>query len=190
MQTEKVTFKISSVCPLILHNGQMANPMNPIVRAIKPISGKRKKTDADFEKMAELEFKGSLYMDADGPVIPAEMFEGAIHNAAKTQRLGKQVKGAVFCEGNGRLEYDGPRSADDLWADESFRNQSMVSVQQSKVLRTRPQFDNWSTEITVCYDAERLNKEAVIDFVNIAGFHSGLGDWRPKFGRFKVDEIS
>lgn len=189
MTKEKITFKISGICPLIMHNGQLANPMNPIVKAMKPIAAKRKKTDSDLEKLAELEFKGSLYMDEDGPVVPAEMIEAAIYNAAKVQRLGKQAKGTVFCEDNGRLEYDGPRTADELWADEKYRLQVMVRVQQNKVLRTRVMFEDWSTEFTVCYDAERINKDTIIDFVETAGFHSALGDWRPKFGRFKVDEI-
>jgi len=31
-----------------------------------------------------------------------------------------------------------------------------------------------------------LNRSEVIDFVKIAGAMKGIGDWRPKYGRFAV----
>ena len=41
---------------LIMHNGQTADPLNPFSKAMKEISGKRKKTDTDYEAMANIEF--------------------------------------------------------------------------------------------------------------------------------------
>jgi hypothetical protein len=35
-----------------------------------------------------------------------------------------------------------------------------------------------------------LNRSEVLEFFEIAGFLEGLGDWRPKFGKFTVKHIN
>ena len=54
MNTLQLTIK--GVSPLLLHNGQTANPLNKYARQLKAVSGKRNKTDEDFEAMAKIEF--------------------------------------------------------------------------------------------------------------------------------------
>jgi len=43
-----------------MHNGQLADPMNRFTKAIKEITGKRKKSDSDHMEISHLEFLGSL----------------------------------------------------------------------------------------------------------------------------------
>ena len=47
-------------------------------------------------------------------------------------------------------------------------------------------FRYWSAKITVQYEDLQLNREHVIQFAQHAGFQVGIGDWRPKYGRFTV----
>jgi len=93
---------------LLLHNGELANPLNPIVKEMKKISGKRSKTEADYEELARLEFQGGLYMGQDGPVIPATCIEAMLINGAKKSKEGPKAKVGIFVTKNARLEYDGP----------------------------------------------------------------------------------
>ena len=70
MAWQTLKYKLTSSSDMLLHNGQMANPLNKWAKLSRQISSKRAKTDADYEEMARIEFFASLYMAADGPVLP------------------------------------------------------------------------------------------------------------------------
>ena len=66
------TYRIEGVDPILMHNGQLANPRNSYAKSMKAISSKRNKTGDDFDELARLEFCGGLYMtDGNGkPCVP------------------------------------------------------------------------------------------------------------------------
>ena len=181
--------KLTGISPLILHNGALANPLNPIVKKIKPMTSKKKKTEEDMQKIMELEWLGSLYTNAKGQiVIPDTMLEATLIGAAKKNRRGKQFQAGVFSnERNFVLDYEGPKEAEKLKDDENFQLDVMVRVQQNKVLRRRPIFHNWGVTVSIKYDETQVSVGDVIEALEIAGSVVGFGDWRPKFGRFDVE---
>lgn len=190
MAWKTLTFRITGDAPLIMHNGSLADPLSKGAKALKLVSGKRKKTDADFERMAEIEFKAGLYIDEDrGPVIPGENIEATIYNAAKITKEGKIAKSACFVPKAAVLQYDGPRDADSLWKDDRFRNCVGVKVGMSRIMRTRPIFKDWSAIVEVEYEDSVVNEEQVERWVNSGGTQIGLCDWRPKFGRFTAEKV-
>ncbi|MBA9063155.1 hypothetical protein GGQ91_002543 [Methylobacterium fujisawaense] len=186
---QRLRFKLTSVSPLVMHNGRLANPLDPMAKALKVVSGKRGKTDADFEELARIEFLGGLYVGEDGPCIPGELIEATLIAAAKKSKRGPAAKAGLLSDGNHRLVYDGPRAPDDLWSDERFRLVAGVRVGQARVMRTRPIFRNWSAEIFVDFMPGQLNPAEVAEMVRTAGEVVGLGDWRPRFGRFTVETL-
>lgn len=186
MSYQRLNFRLTGASPLVMHNGRLANPLDPMAKALKRVSGKRAKTDADHEEMARIEFLGGLYMGADGPCIPGELIEAALIAAAKKSKRGAQAKVGLLSDGLHPLEYDGPREPDALWADEKFRLVAGVRVGQARVMRTRPIFRDWSAEIFVDFLPGQLNRGEVAEMVRMAGEIIGLGDWRPRFGRFGV----
>ena len=186
MAWQTLSYQLSSSAPLLTHNGQMADPTNKFAKALKQISGKRAKTDADYEKMAEIEFKASLYMSASGPVLPSFVVDAVLVAAAKKSRDGNDAKAGLFCAENATLRYDGPRTADELWADESFRYMAIVRVGTARVARCRPVFNNWTAVVKVSVETSVVNPARVDDWMAIAGTQIGVGDWRPKFGRFQA----
>lgn len=189
MALKPLKFKIVGVASaLIMHNGDLANPLGKFAKAIKAISAKRKKTDADFEQMAKLEFFGSLYMKDGVPVIPAFVVEATIISGAKKAKRGNDAKAGIFCMADAVLEYEGPKGVEELWADERFRIQCGVRVGQARVIRTRPKFDKWSIVVELTYDDQILNEADVRDFLIKAGAEVGFCDWRPKHGRFHVEQ--
>lgn len=186
---KQAQYKLTSSAPLIMHNGQLADPLNKWAKLMKAITSKRNKTDADHEELARLEFLGGLYLDENGPVIPAQNIERALVDAAKKRREGPVAKSGMFCDIHARLEYDGPRLADELWGDERFRFASLVKVGTARVLRTRPIFPNWSTVIIVTYDTEQVNLSTINEWVKVGGQLIGLLEWRPKYGRYEVQGV-
>jgi hypothetical protein len=178
---------IRGVAPLLMHNGQLADPLNHLTQAIRKISTKKDKTEADLEELAHLEWLGSLYLHQQEPCLPGELLEGTLVEAAKKRRRGKQVSAGVWCEQQFPLQYEGPREPEVLWNDSRFRFTIGVRVQRNRVMRTRPRFEAWAADITVTFNDELLNQAEVLDLLRLAGEQVGIGDWRPKFGRFVVE---
>ena len=185
MAWQTARFQWTSSAPLIIHNGQTADTRNKWAKAIKKISGKKSKTDADYEEMARLAFIAGLYMGADGPIIPSMLIDAVMINAAKKQKSGMQAKSGLFCLSHSPLGYDGPRADDELWADEQFRFVSLVRVNMARVVSTRPIFNEWSCVVEMSYEETLINVSQLEEWSFIAGTQVGVGDWRPKFGRFQ-----
>lgn len=182
-------YHLEGTCPLMMHNGTLADPLNPFSKAIKQITAKRKKTDADHEEVARLEWHGSLYLMDGKPCIPFRAQRATLHNAAKTLRLGTKVKAGLFVYDNALLIYDGPSNIDKLWTDERFRDRRPMSVGGSTVMRTRPIFETWSIDMVIAYNDELLNESEVDQFVTIGGNQIGLLEDRPTHGRYKANRL-
>lgn len=186
MQTK--TYNITSVTPLLMHNGRLANPLDPFAKDLKKLTGKRGKTDADLEEIARREFYGGIYWNKEtGPHIPDTLMQATLNEGAKKFKLGKAFKSAVFVIGDIKLTYDGPRDVDALWDNRDFCHQAMVTVGQAKTLRTRPMFPAWAGTVEVSFDETVVEEAQVRAALEAAGRFVGVGDWRPKFGRFSVD---
>lgn len=189
----KIRLTLTGTAPMLMHNIQLADPLNPIARAMKEISAKRKKTDEDLLRMAELEFKGGLYItDELGPYVPGVNVEKCLVEGARITKQGKQVERGLFVVDNEcPLLFKGPRSADGLWAAEEFRSRMAVKVGQARVQRTRPIFRDWAVEVSAEVDPALLNMESVQSIATDAGSMVGLGDFRPRYGRFDavVEEL-
>lgn len=182
----KFRLTCTGTTPLLMHNSRLSNPTDPVAKSMKRVSSKRTKTDDDHEELARLEHMGSLYFDAEmGPFIPGQNFERCLLDAARVTKAGKKVERGVFIETNvNPLAYDGPRTLDGLWADENFRHTASVKVQQNRVTRTRPQFRTWAVDADGMFDGAVISLEELGEIAETAGRMIGLGDWRPRFGRF------
>lgn len=182
----------TGIRPIIMHNGLLADPTNEYTRGIKDITskGSKKMSDTDHEKRNWLEWQGGLYWtDGIGPVIPSDNIERCIQLGAQKSRIGKDVQAAVFCTmPEFALNYDGPKDKAKLFADPRFTIRKGVGVNQSRIIRIRPMFPTgWSLNFSVEFDDAILNEKSLFKSMVDAGTLVGLGDWRPKFGRFTVE---
>lgn len=190
MAWQTITYRLTSDCPMLMHNGQTADPLNHWSKSMKQVSGKRKKTDADYEELAKLEFFAALYMGKDGPIIPLANIDAMIVNAAKKLREGPTAKAGVFCLKDAPMEYAGPRTPETLWNAETFRHVAIVRVQSARVARTRPVFNEWAADVTLNIEDSIVNVAQVDAWMNVAGTQIGLGDWRPQHGRFTAKRLN
>jgi len=175
-----------------MHNGLLADPTNPYTMAIKDLvrKGSRKMTVADHQKRDRLEWEGSLYWDeTDGPIVPSDCIERCVQIGAQKDRRGKDARAAVFMtETHAKLEYNGPRTKDALWADSRFSLRKGVVVNRGRVIRVRPMIPTgWQLTTTLEFDESIIDDADLRKAVVEAGAREGLGDWRPKFGRFLVE---
>ncbi len=191
---KNLQFRLTGEAPLLMHNGQTADPLNPFAKRLKEISSKRVKTESDYDQMAKIEFHAALYLNDDlRPCIPGENIEAAVWGkggAARLEKAGKIAQAGIFSDGPFPIEYDGPKDADGLWDNGSFRHVALVNIRGSKIARTRAIFRDWHSDVEIIFDPEVVNKEQVIHWMELAGDRVGLMDWRPKYGRFSVEVLN
>ena len=120
---EKLKLTFVGASPLIMHSSQTVDPLNKFTRAIKEISGKRKKVDADYLEMARIEFLAALYANEDGDVVlPSENLEACLVGGAKKSKRGTEAKSGLFIEQPAKLIYNGPNTPKELFEDARFRH--------------------------------------------------------------------
>ena len=188
-----VTLKLTGRSALVQHNPQLLDPMNPITREIAKLTGKRKKTDADYDEIAHLEFLGGLYHDDTlGVYVPTNGVARCLERAGSITRQGTAINRA-FAVTTDRvpLVYDGPKEPEKLWERKEFRWMTAVGVQRSKVMRMRPIFRKWSLVVEAEYLEDVLNFETLSEIVSLAGRAEGLLEARRLgYGRFDAEVIA
>lgn len=193
MAIEQVTLKITGKMPLIMHSNRSVNTRDPLVREKNEIARKpsKSKTDEDLDRMDYLEWQLGLYYKPEvGPYLPGRAVHACLRDAAKKSRQGALVTEAVWIdESELPLIYEGPRDIDGLFADGRFFDVRPVGVNGKTVNRARPIFPQWRLIVTITYDAEFINRDDVLRIAETAGRRIGVGDYRPTFGRFMVEEV-
>jgi len=137
------------------------------------------------EKDYSEEWKKSLYKDDDGCYIPSEHFLGCLIKAGVNFRVkGKgQTTFKNFVKANFTIEPDhiplGKSEPDDIF-------QKFVVVQRNRILRSRPLFrKGWEVEFELILQDD-IDMEILKGLFEVAGSQYGIGDWRPKYGRFEL----
>src|SRR5262245_59097252 len=65
-----------------------------------------------------------------------------------------------------------------------------VRVMKPSVMRARPRYDEWMAAFTIEYDPQLVKEpEIIIDILNDAGNRIGIGDYRGRYGRFRVENF-
>lgn len=187
---ETLKIKLTGIRPLVMHNGLLADPTNPTVIRIREITskGSKKMTVEDHKERDRLEWEGGLYWDDSlGPVIPSDNLERLIQFGARKSRRGKDVEAAVLvAEDVVPVQYSGPRDPKKLYGDGNtdFVLRKGVKIGKARVIRIRPKFPTWEISFTAEFDGSVINQRDIIKAVEDAGRLVGLGDYRPKYGRF------
>ncbi len=199
-----VTAQIEGVSPLMTHNGRLANPRERIAQEAKKITGnkKLKESDEGMAMLDDLHWYGALYLDEnERPCIPGENIESMMIAAAKRTRKGKAVEAAVMSYGLWSIDCTpklktepfaisgvaGFRPIEKLYA--QFRDVRMGRIPPrtgARVSITRPFFRSWALTFDLTYQASAIDEEPLRDMLVLAGQEIGLGDYRPKYGRFEV----
>jgi hypothetical protein len=189
----QLNITITGIAPMLQHNGRLANPLDPYTRQIAGISGKRKKTDEDRYDLMKIEARGGCWETTDGTLgIPNEAVWRSIYDAAKAYKRGEDIKRALLIDPDTvPLLIDGDVVDCDIFLkDPEHIDYRPVKIMGKKTMRARPLIPaGWQSTHT----AEIL--EDVIDLGDMApiferaGRLVGIGDWRPRYGRFEIGVV-
>lgn len=187
----KVRLTATGTRPLLLHNVQLASPLNPYAKRLKALNSKRTKTDEDRMEIARVEFEGSLYFDdVVGPYIPGQNLFRSLVGGARLNKAGKKIeRGVSIADFQCPLIYDGPRTVEGLWGggESRFVDIRPVTVQRNKVDRCRPIFREWLIEADIVIDPKAIEYDEFCEVARLAGEMEGLGDFRTMYGRFSAE---
>lgn len=184
MRTVNITIESSG--PMLMHSDRTANPLNSHTKALKAITGKRKKTDDDHYEISRLEFIAGCYHNG-GWYLPSANIEAMLLASAKHFKLGTTIKQALLVPDDGTFNFDDEKlKPEDLFKVEEYVDQRTVKIGTSKTIRTRPIFPKWKSVFTCWLDTDKMDVEQLVQIVENAGKYVGIGDYRPRFGKFTI----
>ncbi len=193
MGATQFTVRLIGRTPLVLHNNQCVNPRNPLKKQIAAITSKgKRKTDADHERLEQLEFVASLYInDQIGPYLPAQNLRKMLIEGARKEKNGKQFESGCFVNDDSPIIYEGPRSIDEMiQLGDRFMWTTPVGNQAATIMRTRARFKTWSCEFTVYLEDSLVTKDMLLGALKHAEISVGIGDARSVgCGRFKSEVL-
>jgi hypothetical protein len=214
MAFKTLSITIKGTSAMLTHNGSLCDPMNPITQSIKKISSKRAKAERDFLLMSQLELLGGVYPEHDLTVgnddfgyevtdedvkltgdwgncmIPDYVVEATIVNGAKKKKKGPKFKaGMRVLNSPVILVNEEPLNVSEVLTNRKYKLISKVAIGTSSIMRTRPLFPNWQANFNCLIDDEVLDAEDLKGAIEDAGKLVGVGDWRPRFGTFTLEEI-
>lgn len=186
MKNLKVTWK--GITPLIMHSCKCVNPLHPISIEMKKYTSKKKKTEEDLIKISDLEWEaGAYWHDEVGLYIPAENVEATLVNGAKANKKGKDIE--KYCSVPDLyipFSYGENLTKEQLISNYEYRDTRVMTVMRSRIMRTRPRFDQWQIVFSLMYDEDNIDIDTIVNAMEYAGQYVGLCDSRPKYGKFVV----
>lgn len=195
---------------LLIHSSSAMNPRNPInkvMASVRQLRGKSAKTETVIESVEKADWLGSgiwnkegkvwleehkfCFEDYSDPALPAEYLCRSAQNAATATRSGTKVKQALSegLAGDALIQYDGPKTAQEMWVDYQgrFVDCRSVVINRARIMRNRVRIPaGWEATFELTLDNSILDLTEIESILKDAGHRIGVGDYRPKFGRFQV----
>lgn len=209
-------FVLTGVTPLLFHADDVLKGDD--LQAWRKDARNKNQSVAGDDRSPAWTWSSYLYLDGRGRVgMPSENLMASIRSAGAKVILKRQTTFKALSQ-SGLLidtefcEFAGPKGPVEFKAIESIREKSFsaqaeavqamgfslfvkrAKVGQSKHVRVRPRFDEWSVRGQIQIVDPDIKPDNLREFLHIAGDKVGLGDWRPSakqspgpYGRFSVE---
>jgi len=132
-----------------------------------------------------VEVESNLFKGKDGVIYePSEHIEGCMRRSAVNFQItgkGKKTYKDLVLSSIVVVPEQIPVTPQEYVVDK--RN---VVVSRARVARYRPRWDDWELEFSVKILDDQFPPEVVREILEYGGAAIGIGDYRPKFGRFEV----
>lgn len=158
--------------------------------------GRRVTGEQDYSQ----EWKEYLYVTPEGDIYqPATHIDSAMAKAASGYKIqgarGKTYKdlfkGNVFTSPETILHnVKAPEILDTDTSKQLYLDVRPVVVQRARVIRVRPCFaPGWGLDFEITVIDDQIPVNVVNEVLTLAGRTVGIGDFRPRFGRFMVTKF-
>lgn len=176
---DEMKLKIRGLTPLLQEKMDMSVVEKYDKKKGKKILG----NDDDRVEMEKVESK--IHYTDDGNVgFPASGFaKGMVEVAPYLDLDKKRIRGSIRVLGNII-----PINFKQQVLNKSWGKTSGITRSPRKIIR--PAFIDWSCELVIQFNKNTISAEQIVNLLNYAGFHMGLGGWRPEkggsYGQYEV----
>lgn len=197
-QVDKMQVSIQGITPLLLHNGQTANPLNVYAKRMKAVTSKKKKTEEDLEDLLNIQWESGLYWDDNlGLHMPSENLFAAFLKAARKHKLGGECSEVSFCDPIGYpIITENHKNLDKLKADPTNKFIKTVVIKKSKTVACRPIFKSWKLDFDLEFERSAWDANVIKTVLVTWAQRIGLGVWTPgspkpgTYGKFIIEKIN
>lgn len=192
MQTINVSY--TGITPLLQANPQTVSRQNRFNRAMAAINAKKtRRTDSDYEELANLEVEAGVYFDGKiGVYVPSSwVMESIASRSFSVAKIGRErVRGAVFMVSDKLpLKYRGQqkvKAITDIVKNPEFRHAMILPQGQVRIEKNKPVFHDWSFSAEIEFDDTVMDRGDMKRIIEQSARYVGFGDFRPTFGRATV----
>lgn len=193
---------IKGVTPFIMNCDKGCDPLDPITKKKKEISGVKSKTDEHHLLMARLDWEQSLYYHHSiGVFLSSKTLMGCLKAAARKTKQGKLMKAVLFDFAMGTpISGFEKTTPEQLWkmvdknGDQLHSFRDCVTIDNKKIMKVRPIFAKWDVKFNLGLDTTLLSANDLKRIISTAGAEFGIGDMRPEkaagqYGKFKLEDF-
>lgn len=196
-----IPIKIVGDSPLIVHAWS-----DKAKKMMLESQTKKTKTKANEARDPFDEFINSMYWLTEKPDSNPEAFQKAIENGAKfgfpLDGVKQASNSAAYRQGwvkdqmgmRGSYFFSSPYGRlGVITSDPPVMREDMVRIKNGSAdLRYRGEFNNWSMEFIMEYNANgNMTIEQLINCIDAGGYVAGIGEWRPEkdgmYGRYHIE---
>lgn len=185
-----VSVSVEGIAPLLQHR----YPLPDFESLTK--GGKKQTGETDYTQ----EWHSYLYVNSSGEVFqPATHFDGCLVKASAGYKIQGQrgktysqlFKGNVFCSPDEILHgVKEPETLDTDADKQLYLDLRPVVIQRARVARIRPCFKpGWKLDFEIVVLDDQIPHNVLNEVLQLAGRTVGIGDFRPRFGRFMVTQF-
>lgn len=187
---ETILVPIVGTAPLIVHRFSEKAKQ----QLLDNMRGRKTPKEA---KDPEAEYEAAFYRFPGHPAsergygFPAGAFKQATKGAARfygSSVTMTALKQSMFFRGTPGI--DG-LSLVPIIGEPRMREDVVRVARGGTTLRYRPQFNEWSTTLTVTYVTSMITRDSLLSLIDAGGMGVGVGEWRPEkdgdFGTYRID---
>ena len=200
---------VEGTAPLMLSNVEYSDPLGEPAKQKKQFTDKKgkAKTDDVHRVVRTLDWLYSGYWKEEGecivcpeentvafagystPYLPGANFQRSLRDAATAWKLGKTSKSAIIVYSNPEIEFDGPKDGVEMFNSREPKLQYAASTSRGVWVNRICIPAGWKCTYELNLNTELLEVSDLKKICIMAGKSAGLGTWRPRFGRFQVNQI-
>lgn len=210
MSLKTGTVRLIGSRPLLMNSDQTVDHRHPLAMLKKEITDKRgTKTEAEIERLMQLKWLGAMHTARFGndvrPAVPAMNVLRCWQEGGKHMKKGTAIVASLIIDDPSPIQFphqaicEGPSGwerlydilgADErpVYADRRAVNLSPNGGKKSRGPSCRPRFDTWAIDVAFEFEDDALNATDLRKSLDYAAKRVGIGDYRPMFGRFTVED--
>jgi len=178
----KIHVEIEGISSLLQHKMLSEKSEIETMKKLVNVLKKDNSNEEAYTKEAEL----SLYKDKEGRnCIPSIHIERALVKAGVNEQVAGRGKKTYKDYMNAFVSVT--QQLIPITPQEYELNRCFVKVMRARIMRTRPEFpEGWKASFDLLVVDDTIPIDTIKNILDFAGAYVGIGDWRPKFGRFQV----